>query len=189
MSGTQGWLSDPTLSVWDLTADGDPIQTVVGNPNNICNAFETSLDVEWAHAAAPGATIDLVQTGPYVRDILDGMAWAADALPVSVVTTSFGYNGPESQALEQTYDHDFAQPANGQHVAFVAAAGDYGSGDTDYPALSPQQIQSAYGFDPSVSGKSPGTGQAIAIMVCGIDPTIRQDLHAFDVQSGLSDPT
>ncbi|MBV8078184.1 MAG: hypothetical protein JO284_17375, partial [Planctomycetaceae bacterium] len=56
-------------------------------------------------------------------------------------------------------------------------------------ALSPQQIQSAYGFVSSVSGKSPGTGRAIAIMVCGIDPTIRQDLHAFDVQYGLSDPT
>ncbi|MBV8609713.1 MAG: S8 family serine peptidase, partial [Singulisphaera sp.] len=52
----------------------------------------------------------------------------------------FGYNGPESQALEQAYDHDFAQPANGQHVAFVAAAGDYGSGDTDYPSLSPEVL-------------------------------------------------
>jgi subtilase family serine protease len=133
-------LSDPALSVWTLTADGDPVQTDVGNPTNISNAFETSLDVEWAHACAPGATIYLVQTGPYVRDILDGMAWAAEALPVSVVTTSFGYNGPESQALEQAYDHNFAQPANGQHVAFVAAAGDYGSGNTDYPSWSPEVL-------------------------------------------------
>ena len=136
----QSGLSDPTLSIWDLTADGDPIQTDVGNPNTISNAFETSLDVEWAHAAAPGATIYLVQTGPYVRDILDGMAWAAEALPVSVVTTSFGYNGPENQGLEQAFDHDFAQPANGQHVAFVAAAGDFGSANTDYPALSPEVL-------------------------------------------------
>jgi hypothetical protein len=57
---------------------------------------------------------------------------------------------------------------------------------------SPAQIIHAYGIDQiTFSGNTPGDGsnQTIAIVDAYDDPTIANDLKAFDTQFGLSDPT
>jgi len=57
--------------------------------------------------------------------------------------------------------------------------------------LTPAQVRHAYGIDQTMFGSvvGDGSGQTIAIVDAYNDPNIVADLHAFDVQFGLSDPT
>jgi subtilase family serine protease len=86
--------------------------------------METSLDVEWAHAIAPGANILLVQAASMsVPDLMAAVDWARQQPGVSVVSMSWG--DPESCADAQ-YDGIFTTPAGHTGVTFVAASGDSG---------------------------------------------------------------
>ncbi len=105
------------------------------------NAMEEDLDIEWAHAMAPGASIVLVEA----EDTnLDAAAQYAATLPgVSVVSSSFGYSTDSRSATgeydgENQDDADFTTPAGHQGVTFVAASGDNGYGT--YPAFSPNVV-------------------------------------------------
>jgi hypothetical protein len=96
---------------------------------------EAALDVEWAHAIAPGASIVLIECNSGgLRDLLDAGARTAASLPgVSVVSMSFGSS---EFASEQSFDGDFTTPSGHQGVTFVASTGDCGS-PGEYPACSP----------------------------------------------------
>ena len=130
---------------------------------------EASLDVEWAHAVAPGASI-VVYNAAYdpnngttsFENLFTAMQQASERPGVSVVTLSYG--GGESASLnEQSIDSDFT--TNG--VTFLAASGDtgiYGNGIrrqvvADYPAASPN-IVSVGGTSIVIdsAGDYPGTG-------------------------------
>ncbi len=95
---------------------------------------EEALDVEWAHALAPGAALVLVECrssgGP---DLYDGVKTAAALPGVSVISMSWG---SAEYAGEASYDGDFTTPEGHQCIAFVAAAGDTGAPGL-YPAYSP----------------------------------------------------
>lgn len=92
-------------------------------------ALEASLDVEWAHAIAPGADIILVEAAsPSFADMLTAVD-AAVAIGAHVVSMSWG--GAEF-ASEASYDGHFSHAG----VAFVASSGDNGSG-VNWPAASP----------------------------------------------------
>jgi len=100
---------------------------------------EEALDVEWAHAIAPGAQIILVEANSQsLADLMAGVATAASQPGVSVVSMSWGF--PEGQAVvasdEATYDRVLTTPG----VTFVASAGDYGAADPEYPAYSPNVV-------------------------------------------------
>lgn len=110
-------------------------------------AGEISLDVEWAHAMAPGANILLVEANTdSLTDLMDAVNYARNASGVSVVSMSwggsefFGWNGSEFTGQTQ-YDPYFTTPDGHQGVTFVAAAGDSGvySG-VQWPASSPNVI-------------------------------------------------
>jgi hypothetical protein len=64
-------------------------------------------------------------------------------------------------------------------------------GTTGPTGLSPTAIRQAYGFNQVSFGGTAGTGAGttIAIVDAYDDPTISSDLHAFDQQYGLADPT
>jgi subtilase family serine protease len=122
-------LADPTGGLWNL---------------------ETSLDVEWVHAIAPGAKILLVQarTGS-MSDLLNAVNWARNQSGVVAVSMSWGageFSG------ENFYDSYFTTPSghlggsNGiggaklpGGVTFVAAAGDSGAPGL-WPAMSPDVL-------------------------------------------------
>ncbi|HKM56643.1 MAG TPA: S53 family peptidase, partial [Isosphaeraceae bacterium] len=100
---------------------------------------EEALDVEWAHAIAPGAQIILVEANSQsLSDLMAGVATAASQRRVSVVSMSWGF--PEGQAVfasdEAAYDGVFNVPG----VTFVASTGDYGAADPEYPAYSPNVV-------------------------------------------------
>jgi Subtilase family len=123
--------------------------------------FETTLDVEWAHAAAPGAAIVLVEMTrfdaalpPHPGDILSVLDYTVHNVNPDVVSMSFGIaegvTGLPDLGTEQGFDA-FLPPTNGagQPIAYVASAGDagfYGPNDPSspsfpsWPATSPNAI-------------------------------------------------
>lgn len=95
--------------------------------------LEESLDIEWAHAEAPGATIVLVEAASNSDANLFTAAYdAVHSYGATEVSMSFG--GSESSS-ETSYDADLA--ANG--VFYTASSGDSGHG-VEYPAASPNVI-------------------------------------------------
>ncbi len=113
---------------------------------NVSWAGETSLDVEWAHAVAPGANILLVETpSASLKDLLAGVTYAASQPGVVAVSMSWG--GLEFQG-ETAKDSIFQTPAGhvgGSNlpggVTFVASAGDSSAlFGPDYPSASPNVL-------------------------------------------------
>jgi subtilase family serine protease len=98
-------------------------------------AVEISLDVEWAHVAAPGANIMLVEAASNSNtDLLAAVGYAKHQSGVVVVSMSWG----ESEFLgENSLDGTFVQSG----VTFVAASGDNGSfAGPSWPAVSPNVL-------------------------------------------------
>ncbi|MDC8452115.1 MAG: S53 family peptidase [Candidatus Nitrosotalea sp.] len=95
-------------------------------------ALEESLDVQWAHAMAPGAKIILVEAkSASFSNLLNAVDYAASK-GASQVSMSWG--GSEFSS-ESNYDYHF----NKNDVSFFASSGDSGSG-TIYPAVSPYVV-------------------------------------------------
>ncbi len=93
--------------------------------------LEESLDVEWAHAIAPGAKIVLVEANSTSdTDLLDAVTYASTL--ANVVSMSWG--GSEFSG-ENSYDADFSKAG----VAFVASSGDDGA-PIEWPAASPNVV-------------------------------------------------
>ncbi|HEX4123679.1 MAG TPA: S53 family peptidase, partial [Tepidisphaeraceae bacterium] len=109
-------------------------------------AGEIALDVEWAHAIAPGANILLVEANSAsTSDLMTGVTYATDASGVSVVSLSWGgseFLGTASGENEgqAAYDPDFLTPAGHQGVTVVVSAGDAGPGPVQWPAASPDVV-------------------------------------------------
>ena len=107
-------------------------------------AGEIALDVEWAHAIAPGASILLVEAASdSTDDLVAAVNYARSSPGVSVVSMSWGgsefvssYQGGES-TQQTTYDATFTTPVGHQGVTFVSAAGDSGQqAGVQWPASS-----------------------------------------------------
>ena len=120
--------------------DGTPGGTGIVNPGW---ALEIALDIEWAHALAPMASIVLVEANAATyTDLLTAAMSAATVLHVNEVSMSFsgaleinGYGSYESQ-----FDSAYFAPALAADpgVTFTASTGDYGAATgLEYPAASP----------------------------------------------------
>jgi subtilase family serine protease len=102
---------------------------------------ETTLDVEWAHAIAPGASILLVEANsPTGADLFAGVDYARRASGVSVVSMSWGHDDvaaatASDQALANSY---LFTPSGHQGVTFVASTGD--QGNPGFPSTSPRVL-------------------------------------------------
>jgi hypothetical protein len=96
---------------------------------------EEALDVEWAHAMAPGANILLVETND-PDNLYNGVNFARKLPGVSVVSMSFG--GPEDVFVTPFYDQILVTPGGHPGVTFVASSGD--SAVVEYPSCSPNVL-------------------------------------------------
>jgi subtilase family serine protease len=127
---------------------------------------ETALDVEWAHAVAPQASILLVEApSANYSDLLSAVSWAA-AQP-GVVAVSMSWGGSEFYN-ETAYDGTFTTPAGHSGVTFVASSGDSGAWyGPQWPAVSPDVLavggtslylnaQSTYSSESAWSGSGGG---------------------------------
>jgi MBG domain len=183
---------DPTLQADLTTFDqyfGIPappsFQIVNQNNSSTQNPYiigEASLDVEWAHAIAPGASI-VVYNSQYepnngtasIQNLLLAMQQASKLPGVSVVTLSYGvdeYSLAQSGLSQVTLDSYFTTP----RVTFLAASGDtgiYGSGSprqvvADYPAASPNVVSvGGTSIVIDAAGDYPGTGQTAGEVAWG----------------------
>jgi subtilase family serine protease len=95
-------------------------------------ALEISLDVEWAHAIAPGADILLVEAqSNSLSDLLTAVTAARNNAAVRAISMSWGAGEFSS---ETAYDSYFSA----QNIVFVASSGDAGS--PTWPAASPNVV-------------------------------------------------
>src|SRR5262249_15438645 len=87
---TFGLPDPPSLTFYDQS--GQPITPANPGPGNLFAGSEIALDIEWAHAMAPGASIDVVNANSYSsRDEAQGMATAATLPGVSAVSISYAF--------------------------------------------------------------------------------------------------
>jgi subtilase family serine protease len=100
---------------------------------NLGWAMEIALDVEWAHAIAPGANILLVEaTSSSDTALMNAVTYASSH--ANVVSMSWG--GSEFSG-ETAYDSTFSKSG----VVFVAAAGDNGTANgPEWPSVSPNVV-------------------------------------------------
>lgn len=102
---------------------------------------ETALDVEWAHAIAPGANIILVEANSASdNDLFAAVNWARQQAGVSVISMSWGSDDNASFA---SYDQNLSNkylvtPAGHAGITFVASSGD--SGVPSFPSTSPNVL-------------------------------------------------
>jgi subtilase family serine protease len=139
------------LTVYDQT--GTDITNNIGNsgvggvppldPTGEWEGEET-MDVEWAHAIAPGAHIDLIEcqgSGTY-DGLFVGATTAAKLPGVTVVSMSWIWYEAQwiGSSGEQTYDSNTFVTQNGHPgVTFLASSGDGGT-PGGYPAFSPNVV-------------------------------------------------
>ncbi len=90
-------------------------------PSDAGWSIEACLDVEWAHAIAPNATILLVEAvSNSGTDLVNAINYATARSDVDVVTMSWG---TDEFSGEASYDYLFSNP----NMEFFAASGDNGS--------------------------------------------------------------
>ncbi len=104
---------------------------------------EETMDVEWAHAIAPGAHIDLIETsgsGSF-GGLYTGAATAAHLPGVSVMSMSWiWFEGDFTSSQERAFDTStFETPSGHVGVTFLASSGDGGTPGGS-PAMSPNVI-------------------------------------------------
>lgn len=128
----------PSLTVMSQTGSTTNLPRTDPSTNRQSNwEVEESLDVEWAHALAPGANIVLVEANSAsYADLMTAVRTAANLPGVSVVSMSWG--GGEF-ASETSFDSIFTTPAGHQGVTFVASTGDDGQ-PGGFPAYSPNVL-------------------------------------------------
>ncbi len=109
---------------------------------------EIALDVEWAHALAPNAKIDLVLAAQETsQGFLDAINYAINLTPQPTVI-SMSWGGPENNMSSSdisSYESAFTIAAS-KGIILLASAGDDGayngesSPNVNYPASSPEVI-------------------------------------------------
>lgn len=104
-------------------------------------AFETSLDLQWAHAIAPDAKLVLLAANPAETEgvqgfpsIFIGEQYAIAHYPGAVMSQSFAvteqsFNSAAAQQVSR-FDQVYAQ-AKANHVTVVSSSGDSGTANTD----------------------------------------------------------
>jgi autotransporter-associated beta strand protein len=96
------------------------------------------------------------------------------------------------EALEDRLTLSAAQPVAVPQYLLTHGGHDGGPQNSSSPVgLLPSQIRQAYGMNQLAFGNvaGDGTGQTIAIVDAYDNPNIQSDLHAFDQQFGMPDPT
>lgn len=133
--GSQTLQSDVAAfdSTWNLPATELNVFTPFGvDATDLNNAAgwsgETTLDVDWSHAVAPGATIDLVVAkSNNDSDILDATQYAIDHNLGDVISQSFGEAEQCMASTDLARQHALFARAVARGTTLFASAGDQGA--------------------------------------------------------------
>ena len=168
----------PPISL-QITAEGP-----LDQPVDVGWYLEETLDVEWAHAMAPGAQIVVVAcSSASLFDLGAGVVWAGKEPGVAAVSLSWG-GAAGGQFLDALY---LANAAN--RTVVCASSGDQG-GTQSWPAMSPAALSvggtsltlrpdGSYGGETAWSGSGGGPS--------AIYPGVRDPIISFvgDPQTGV----
>ena len=164
-------------------------------------AGETTLDLEWAHAIAPDATlVNIVSNSDEVtgmsgmQDLFNGIQTAIQKYPGAIVSMSFGtgegtFTSDEAKTYLQGSLHQILQQATTAGMTLLASSGDQGSAnantadtslesfaDASYPATDP--LITAVGGSAIEAGWTwTPQGTADDIWNCRLDNAILQSNH------------
>ena len=129
----------------------DPVITINGRDPGIVSGDEgeADLDVQWAGAVAPGATIDLVvSSDTATSDGIDLSAqYIVDHNLAPILTISYGLCESDLGSSGRQFYNALWQQAAAQGITVLVAAGDSGAADCDDPS-------GTYGTGPAVNGLS-----------------------------------
>jgi subtilase family serine protease len=141
----------PAVSLTQYAPDGlTPF--IVGDPNMTGWAEEISLDVEWAHAIAPGAKIALVLAKSNSdADIVSALKYAVDNNLGSVISMSFGENESCVDPAILAEYHDVFAAATQKNITLFASSGDDGAAQTTCDGNSWVKAASSPASDPLVT--------------------------------------
>jgi subtilase family serine protease len=122
----------PTANLSVVNQNGSKSNLPAADPSW---GVEESLDVEWAHAIAPGAKIVLVEANSAnLGDLLTAVSTAGTTMHANVVSMSWGTS---EFSGETAYDKYFSAPG----VTYVASAGDSSAYvGPEWPASSPNVL-------------------------------------------------
>jgi hypothetical protein len=131
-------LPNPVFKVINQTGGTTlPSAPAPGSYSSIAGMTETTLDVEWAHAMAPGANIILVEANLLTGPDLNAAIVTAGKQP-GVVAVSMSFGGGEYPG-EVSEDSKLFNSASTPDVVYVASTGDQGA-PAGYPAYSPDVL-------------------------------------------------
>jgi subtilase family serine protease len=182
-------LPEPNLTI--IYPDGKPTYSKAMHGIQANWGFETSLDLQWAHAMAPDARLVLIAANPAESQgvqgfpsMFKGMQYAVENFPGAVISQSFGVTEQSfhSAADEQVAKFDKVyQNAVARRCTVLASSGDTGTADGDkqgrvypFPTVSwPNSdplvtsvggtwLQSGWKWDPQVSAETYYAALAIA---------------------------
>jgi subtilase family serine protease len=124
-------------------------------------AAEITLDVEWAHAIAPDATINLVLTNPlagniatfsdFLLSMVSATKFAIDNNLGDVISQSFGGNEICATPAALQAQHAVFQAAAAKKITLVASSGDRGSAEVNCAATNLIKGVSTPASDPLVT--------------------------------------
>jgi len=97
-----------------------------GSPGINGNEVEALLDIEWAHAVAPEAPIDVVIGNPGAGDIVDSMNYVANHNTCPIMSISFSFCGASKTFFTSTLDNIFSKAAV-EGISTFISTGDNGS--------------------------------------------------------------
>ncbi|MBV8803111.1 MAG: hypothetical protein JO131_09190 [Gammaproteobacteria bacterium] len=109
-----------------------------GSPPPAVTINEPEIDIEWAHAMAPFASIYIIETNGWgITPMMSAVQCANSLLAQTGGTISFSDSFPESQLgpTEISYDSNFQTPG----ILYFMSSGDY-QAPARYPATSPYVI-------------------------------------------------
>ena len=137
-------------------------------------AEEISLDVEWAHAMAPGAKIVLVLAkSNNDSDIASALNYAVNNNLGNVISMSFGENESCLAPADQASYHNSFAAATAKHITLLASSADQGAALNTCDGNSWVKAVSSPASDPLVTGVG-GTELTVAkycLASLGCDPT------------------
>ena len=143
-------LPDPDFHVFapDGITPFDPT-----NDDQVGWAGEIALDVEWSHAMAPGANIDLVLAASDAdADLVSAETYAVDHHLGNVMSMSFSEAEVCMDPTLQAEQHKLFNKANAQGMTLFAAAGDYGAAQPTCDLSSVMKSAGIPASDPDVTG-------------------------------------
>jgi subtilase family serine protease len=166
--------ADPNLGTFTQIAPDGLTPFDDTDDNMIGWAEEISLDVEWAHAIAPGANITLVlsQTNDDAS-MLSATKYAVDHNLGDVISQSFGEDERCVDSAIMKAEHALFVQATNKHITLLASSGDNGAAQPTCDNSSYSKAVSSPASDPLVTGV--GGTELHAAYYCfedlGCDPT------------------